>query len=339
MTLRFMKFKLILLLILANITGYSQNSEQPQNATATLDTPMIMIGDHFTLQIDVEWVDSTFIQFPVFTDTLIKNIEILRDLPFDTIRGDAENIIIRKRYLLTSFDSGYYHINPLPVTLRPKSDETYRIYTNSLFLAVQTIHIDSAETRIADIKGTIHTPLTFKEFVKEYLPIILIIIVVAILVLAIIYLIKKNKKPTVEQEIIVPKEEAHVIAFRDLDALSAKKLWQTGFVKNYYSDLSDIMRRYLENRYEMPAMESSTTEITEYLKSNKFIDKELRSKLQEFLETADLVKFAKFEPIASEHLKYLEQSYAFVLKTKVVEEVEQEKDKDELSDEKTNKIQ
>ena len=237
-------------------------------------------------------------------------------MPFDTIRENNKTIV-RKRYILTSFDSGNYYIDPIAITLRNKSEKSKTIHTNPLFLSVQTIQIDSTENRIADIKMPIETPLTFNEFVSEYLPYLLIMVTIGILAFLAIWLYRKKKNLTPETIIEIPKEEAHVIALRDLDNLSARKLWQGGQIKLFYSELSDIFRRYLENRFEIPAMENSTSEIEILTKSLKLISKEDHHKISDFLTTADLVKFAKFEPLASEHIKYLEQSYAFILKTKV----------------------
>lgn len=310
------KIFLLLLISMFVVKSHAQTSLRMPQAKADLDTTLLLIGDHVTLQIDVEDYDSAFVQFPVYTDTIIKNVEILKDLPFDTIDDNGRSII-RKRYVLTSFDSGYYYINPVAVMLRYKSNVVDTIYTNPLFFGVQTIQIDSAETRVADIKLPLDTPLTIKEFFHEYMPYLIIIVIALIIVFLVLWLLKNRKRKVVEIVEEIPKEEAHVYALRELDLLSEKKYWQRGQIKDYYSKLSEILRRYLELRYEIMALESSTTDISQILKVKKVIEKELQTKLLEFLETADLVKFAKFEPLASEHIKYLEQAYDFVLKTKI----------------------
>ena len=323
-----------ILILTVGLLSISAQSTDPK-ASAKLDTTLILIGDHVTMSLDVELLDSTFVQFPVYTDTITKNVEILRDLPFDTIQENNKTVI-RKRYILTSFDSGNYHIDPIAITLRNKASEARIIYTNPLFLSVQTIQIDSAENRIADIKLPLETPLTINEFISEYLPYLLIMITVGILAFLLIWLIRKKKSNPTEPIIEVPKEEAHVIALRELDALSAKKMWQEGMVKPFYSELSEILRRYLEHRFEIPALESSTSEIAVITKSLKILDKETQQELMEFLEDADLVKFAKFEPLASEHLKYMEQAYSFVLKTKVEIIVNEEANNDPVQNKEEN---
>jgi hypothetical protein len=320
----------VLLLLALGQGGLAQSASVTPRATAMLDTTLILIGDHVTLQIDVEGSDSAFVQFPVYTDTIVKNVEILKDLPFDTIRENGQ-VTIRKRYVMTSFDSGYYFINPIAVTLRYKTKPAETIFTNPMFLGVQTIQIDSTETRMADIKKPMDTPLTTKEFFSEYFPYVVVFAVLVILVFLVLWLLKQRKNTRTEPVIEIPREEAHVIALRELDQLAEKKLWQSGLVKNFYSDLSEILRRYLEHRYKILALESSTTDIALIFKSQKIVEKELQQKLMDFLETADLVKFAKFEPLASEHLKFMEQSYNFVLKTKVEVIPDEEKNEDDTS--------
>ncbi len=310
------KIFLLFLVSIYALKNQAQNIVQTPQIKAELDTTLALIGDHITLKIDVEGADSAFVQFPVYTDTIIKNVEILKDLPIDTIKENGR-LLIRKRYLLTSFDSGYYYVNPILVMLRHKTNVIDSIYTNPLFFSVQTIQIDSTETRVADIKLPIDTPLTIKEFFKEYFPYFIIIIIAFIAGFLILWLLKNRKKTVVDTVVDIPKEEAHVVALRDLDNLSEKKYWQKGQLKAYYSELSEILRRYLELRFGVMALESSTTDISQILKTRKIIDKELQTLLLEFLETADLVKFAKFEPLASEHIKYIEQAYDFVLKTKI----------------------
>lgn len=314
-----LRFKLILTLFLA--AGYSgisvsQNIVNTPQAKAELDTMLLLIGDHLKLQIDVTGHDTAFVQFPVFTDTVVKNVELLKDLPFDTL-NDNGLVTIRKQYILTSFDSGYYHIKPLAVILRYGKSRIDTIFTNPMFFGVQTIQIDSTENRVADIKLPIDTPLTISEFFSEYFPYMITILVVIVLGLVTLWLVKNRKKNIKETIIEIPKEEAHVIALRELDSLAEQKLWQKGLVKDYYTGLSETIRRYIEHRFHILALESSTSDITHIVKSQKIIDKTLQPNLTELLETADLVKFAKHEPLASDHIKYLEQAYYFVKQTKI----------------------
>ncbi len=310
----------------------AQRSSGVIEARATLDTTMIMIGDHFTLQIDAEWKDSMFIQFPVFTGNVVDKIEVLRDLPFDTVVVNGKPFI-RKRYKLTCFDSGNYVIDSLELLLRFKNRNPEKIVLNPIFLNVQTFQIDSTENRIADIKPPLDTPLTFKEFINEYLPQVLIIFGVLVLILFGLWFYNNRKQKPVPDEIKIPVEEAHIIALRELEELENEKLWQQGRTKEFYARLSTIVRKYMELRWNVLALESTTTDIRSMIKSINEIDKVLGQKLLEILETSDLVKFAKYEPLASENLKYLEDAYLFIRTTKKEPQLEDNPEQTESDNE------
>ena len=102
----------------------------------------------------------------------------------------------------------------------------------------------------------------------------------------------------------VPPEKAHEKALRLLKELEARQLWQSGRIKEYYSELSDIVRIYLEERFSIPAMEQTTDELLALLKKQNDSRTELRKarpELKLILRTADLAKFAKANPLPDEH--------------------------------------
>ena len=111
---------------------------------------------------------------------------------------------------------------------------------------------------------------------------------------------------------------AHIIALRDLTRLKDDKLWQHDKVKSYYTILTDILRLYLWNRYSIRTLERTSEEILDSLKASNFKDNELFDSLKDIFYTSDLVKFAKFKPIADEHETCLSGAYGFVDKTKLI---------------------
>jgi len=146
-----------------------------------------------------------------------------------------------------------------------------------------------------------------------------------LLSLLIIYFIYKkiSSKPaevTKEIEVILP---AHKIALDKLGTLRESKLWQTGDIKTYQTKLTYIIREYLENRYDIQALESSTDEITKALKESNF-DPSDESDLKTILQVADLVKFAKAKPSEEIHEEFLNTAFSFVKKTKVEEVISPE---------------
>merc|ERR1711991_172090 len=128
-----------------------------------------------------------------------------------------------------------------------------------------------------------------------------------------------------------PKLPAHVIALSELDKLKTRKLWQDGRFKLYYTELTDIIRTYLDNRYGIEAMEMTSDEIMDALLSNKSIDEKLKAKLKDTLLTSDLVKFAKQKPLATENDNNWSNMVDFVEGTKrTPQEIKEREEKEEV---------
>ena len=119
------------------------------------------------------------------------------------------------------------------------------------------------------------------------------------------------------KEILVkpkPKVRPDILALQALERLRLKKLWQEGKIKQFYTELTEIIRTYLEGRYEVNAMEMVSSDILEEL-SSKEIPHEMREKLRELLLIADLVKFAKWDPMPTDHDLCFKNAREFVEKT------------------------
>jgi hypothetical protein len=123
-----------------------------------------------------------------------------------------------------------------------------------------------------------------------------------------------------------PEDPAHVVALRELDRLREEKLWQRSEFKPYYTRLTDTIRRYMERRYNIPAMEMTSYEILDTWKQSERPEEDLSAKLNRLLNLADLVKFAKEKPIASDNEENLDRAYEFVKKTAWVQKTEEEED-------------
>lgn len=282
---------------------------QPVAIDARLDTTAILIGDQIHLTVVLQHPSEAQVKLPQPKDTLTAKVEIIESRT-DTIASSPAGKIIRQQFLITSFDSGTYLIPPLPyvVTHKGKIDT---VGTNPLWLTVYSIPVDST-THLFDIKPLMRIPYTFRE-IMQY--VIWILIVAGIIAGGFfLYLKYKRKEPLfVEHKI---EEPPHVIALRELEALKEKKLWQQGQVKEYYSALTDILRTYLEKRYEISAMESTTYEIMQDLKKLGYENEPWYRELNDLLQRADLVKFAKAQPLPDENENSYQQAYRIVLDTK-----------------------
>lgn len=297
------------------------------NVTATMDTSMMLIGDQTNLRLEASFPQGYSVAMPVFADTVIRKLEVIEAGTVDTTIADGITRINQK-YIVTCFDSGWYTVPQLPFTIAQPDGFSDTIYSAPIYFGVMTMPLDTVNANaITDIKSMEEAPFILKEMVP-YLKIALLVILVLAVVAFILYVIVKRKR---NEPIFVkpkPQEPAHVVALRQLDALKEQKLWQRGLVKEYYTSLTEIVRVYLFGRFGVQAMESTTAEIMQLTKPVAEIDKELRKNLQELLERADFVKFAKAQTEANENEASFEFVEHFVLTTKPVEQLRDEDDDD-----------
>jgi len=235
-------------------------------------------------------------------------------MKIDTIpSADGKMRTLQQKIILTCFDSGYYVIEPVPFFFQlPGKTDTDSVSTEAQLLSVKSIPVDTTKA-IKDIKATLDVPFTFREAI----PYILAGLGIILLVILIVYFIRKNKKVTVEQKPKVPARPPHEIALEALRQTDAEKLWQQGYFKKYHSNVSDIIRSYIGHRFSINAMEFTTDETLEHLEGN-IIHDEARGKLKSILQLADMVKFAKVQPIANENEQSMADAYSFILLTKPV---------------------
>ena len=316
---------IMILICLLYIPGrsYSQYVE----IRAELDTNMITIGDQFNLDLQVSYPSGADVVFPDIRDTLISNIEVLQQFESDTTSAEDDQVEVKKRYLLTCFDSGLYEIPPLPFRL---SFDNWidTVFSNPMYLLVYTVPLDST---IRDIKQPIGVPVTL----AEVLPYILIGTGILALAYGIIYFVRKRKRKEPVFAPAKPREPPHVIALRELDELRESKLWQKNEYKLYYTLLTEIIRRYIERRFGIPAMEQTTFDILRSWKETGFDDQELIDILKQLLNLADLVKFAKEKPLPTDNEINMDNAYVFVRKTRPVVMIPGETEKEKVLPEKS----
>lgn len=309
-----MKNRIGILLIWLCVFFPNIMSGQDISVKTSLDTNKILIGDQIHYRIQVRKPTDLQVAFPGPGENFPSRIEILEEEATDTSVLNDNELLIEKKYLVTVFDTGSFTIPALKFKYGTASlDDS--IFSDSTFLTVYPVKVDTTDN-IFTVKSPFGAPVTF----KEALPYIGIGLGVVFLVLLTLYLMRKFKRKDELVEPEKPSEPAHVIAFRDLDKLKKQKLWQEGEIKLYYTRLSDILRTYLWLRYDIKTLERTTEEILTSLKNTGFDNDELFNLLQETLQLADLVKFAKFDPNQKAHQESMESAYRFVNETKMAEE-------------------
>jgi hypothetical protein len=288
-------------------------------ATATLDSTHILLGDQIKLFLEIDHPKNVEVEFPVVPDTILGKIEVLDRSLKDTFDTDNEDFRKQIRsYLITCFDSGSYRIPPywFKINLEGRIDS---IPSNGVTLTVHTMPIDTTRGP-TDIKMPFGAPVTL----KEVSPYIFGAILIGAVIFFILYSIKrrKNNQPIFKLP-SKPKEPPHVTALRELDRIKEEKLWQKGKTKQFYSEVTDTLRKYIEDRFNIPAMEQTSYETLSVFKYRRDLLKEKTlENLNRILTLADLVKFAKYRPLPDDDNLTLVNAYFFVNDTKPEEKKE-----------------
>ncbi|MGD0711057.1 MAG: hypothetical protein ABR968_07715 [Bacteroidales bacterium] len=287
---------------------------QQVTAKAKLDSNNLLIGDQVKLKVQLSYPSKTIIAWPDIKDTLTKHIEIVKKSKIDTISKDPNKLTLAQTLVITCFDSGGFYIPQIPFGYKNPGDTAFnQVLTDSILLNVKNIPVDTTKA-FKDIKGPMGVPWTLKEM----LPYILGAILLAAIIWFIIYYLRKRKKGESLLSFSKPKRPAHEEALLALEELRNKKLWQNNKVKEYYVELTEITRNYIEKRYGVIALEMTTDEIISALSPFSIKD-ELKKKLRQTFVLADLVKFAKAFPLPNEHDTCLDTAIEFVKETKPVE--------------------
>lgn len=292
----------------------SSSFGQEVKVTSSFDSTRIVIGDQIKYTVTVDKPIGLSLNLPVFKDTICKNIDIVSGPKIDSVAGQNGRIKIIHKYLITSFDSGRYQVNPVFAEARSGSG-LKRYYSDYSLLEVIRVKIapPDSTTKIFDIIA----PYKARVTLGEILPWILLIILACALAWVVIRYIRSHKKSEGKEDIFITVDPAHVIAFRELEILKSEELWQKGEIKKYYTRLTEIMRQYLENRFRVYSLELTTAETLEALVRTGFKKNGSYNDLKSVLTGADLVKFAKYNPVASENEAHFQTSWNFVEATRV----------------------
>jgi hypothetical protein len=297
---------------------YCLSSVAQVSATLRADSNQIQIGDHLNIRLTVKSPNNLAIPFPVPADTL-GNLELISASKVDT-SVESDKKILSQLYTVSAYDSGEYHAGPVKIYFKNSTGELDSTFSNEIPVAVNTLDVDTTKPFKA-IKAPLDVPYSWKEFI--YYIIAGVLLLIAIVVGIILYKKYKKKKPLVVER-PKPKDPAHIWARKELKKLEEEKLWQSDQVKLYYSRLTDILRLYLEFRYNWFALESTTEEIQDEIENYNLKEK-AKENLLSILRAADLVKFAKMIPMPDANIRAMESAYKFIDFTEPNENKEEKK--------------
>lgn len=301
------RFFIYLLFSIASI-GYA--SAQNVVVSAEVDSMMMWIGQQTGLHVEVTCDAGQDITFPLYRDTIVKGLEIIPPVKTDTqYVNNGQRMVVTRNYTVTCFDSALIYIPYIPVTVE---GEEYR--SNKLALAFLSYDIPEEETKnIFGPKENMKTPIRFYEV--KGLALYLILAILAVLAAVYLLIRYRDDKPIIRRIKIEPKVPAHVRAISQIEELRQAGGPHNEDSKAYYTQLTDILREYINDRFGFNATEMTSYEILEHLEESR--DKESLSELRDLLSTADMVKFAKFKPMLNENDRNLVNALEFVNDTKV----------------------
>ena len=291
--------------------------------SASIDSTTLMIGDQTDLHLRVTHEATESVQMPAFGEQLQDGIEIVDKTIVDTLKLNDGRVQLNQYLTLTSFKDSLFSIDPIAVV---SGEDTF--WTEALALnVVQPFEVDTT-LAITDIKDIEKAPIWWWGIIRW----ILLGLLIAGLCVGGYYLwrwIESKRKPEEEQidpELLRPADE---VALEKLDEIKAQKIWKDGKVKEYQTELTDVVREYIGRRFDVHSTEKTSDETLQELKPILVKGdglqvtgdgKALYDRLKKMLQMADLVKFAKWHTTPDENEQALSTAYEFVNSTRISEE-------------------
>ncbi len=293
---------------MALLVGISDAQDNGVGARAWVDSANYQVGDPIVLRIAVTHPHGVSVR-PLVGDTL-GAFAVLQHLPIEAL-GDT---VAQTGLVVSYYDSGTVAIPPAEVPYTLQGDSIVRLaMTNPVAVTVHTVAVDTSK-EYRDLKPPMSVPMSLGE-IALYAGCVL-------LAGGLVYLAYRLWKryrgvPRIPAAARVTEPPADELAMKELAAVVARQLLQKGEIKRYYSELTEVIRRYFERRYAVLALEETTGEILVALRG-AHVPAAAVDDTQRMLTLADLVKFAKYVPVTSEHDELLRLAYAIVNGTKPV---------------------
>lgn len=276
-------------------------------ARATVDTTAALLGQPVRLVLQLSQPANLTINWPLFIDSL-GGMEIWKYDPVDTVRVDDASVLLRSQtFYLTSYDSGSFTIPSLGFPYVPGAGrQEVTAATDPLTITFVPVPVDTT-LEIRDIRNVEAAPFDYRIILYLLLAWHAILLVVGLLVWALRRKSGEVQEPAVEVEPVV----AHLAALEALRLLEEERVWQEGKVKEYYTRLTDILREYMERRWQFSTLELTSDEILSHA-AIRNLPVSQQEQLERVLRLSDLVKFARWQAISSENEWALQQAVKFV---------------------------
>ncbi|MCQ2361103.1 MAG: hypothetical protein MJ009_06480 [Paludibacteraceae bacterium] len=307
-----MSKNLIILLTLFSALLFALGANAGISVYGKIEPSKMVMGDQARLRYELTQDKAEKVSCPLFTDTVTTGVDLVEVVKPDTVDLGDGRIQVNLEYIVTAFDSGFYFI-----PAQKFESESEYASSKPLGLVVDRVQVQ-AESDINPVKDIMNPPFSWAEFFYWAGIVLLVLVVLA----AVAYILMKyvfKKKVTIiphKEEPVIPP---YVIALRRLEEIKDSKAWQSD-IKGFYTQVTDVIREYIDKQFSINAMELTTDQILELTKRNPEFE-QVRAMLKEMLQLSDLVKFAKYIPLEDDNNRSMINAFAFVEKTKPQEVV------------------
>ena len=300
---------------------------------AKLDSAGIFIGQRIGLTLEVSADAKKQVELPEWDSLqqVVPGLEFVKAEKADTsYLNDGKRMVLSRRYYFTSFDSALYLIPALDVKVDGKDYHSKRVALKVLTFEVDTLHADS----IFGIKEELAPPFDWAEWRQVIWGVVAALLIGGLLAYVIYRL--KNNKPIIRRIRNKKRLAPHKVAMQKIEQIKEEKIWQSEDSKEYYTQLTDTLRNYIKERYGFNAMEMTSYEIIQKLQEVN--DEEAIAELRELFQTADLVKFAKYNTLINENDRNLVNAIEYINQTKLEEPEPAQQPEVIVVEEKSSKI-
>lgn len=294
---------------LLSVCAISTHAQQV-TVDASIDSLQLLIGEQAKIKLEISLDADQKLEMPLFNDTIVRGVEVLDIAKPDTqYLNNGKRMLINQEYTITSFDSALYYLPPFEIQV---NNQPY--YSEALALKVYSVPVDTLNPdKFFGPKSIREVSITWEDISDIFWFTLLAIALGALGYY--LYLRFKDNRPIIRKIKVEPKLPPHTQALQDIERIKANKSLRMTDPKGYYTELTDVLRTYMAERFGFNAMEMTSTEIIEKLIETN--DNESIKELRELFQTSDLVKFAKHAPLMNENDMNLFNAIDFINRTKV----------------------
>lgn len=310
--------KRIVLFLIFSLSHFLANVSAQVTVEVRIDSLQMLVGQQTGITIDVSCDGKATVELPTFQkgQQLAPGVELVEMMAADTTKlDDGHRMQVTRKYIVTAWDSSFYYIPPMKVRVNNKEYLTKNLALKVYTLDVDTLHYD----QYFGPKDVMDAPFSWDDW-KPVIASLVLILLLSGLAAYLVYILRTGK-PLIRIVRRKRKEPAHKVALTAIERIKTERTWAQEDSKEYYTQLTDTLRTYIQERYGFSAMEMTSGEIIERLTQEN--DKEAIAELRELFQTADLVKFAKWTTLINENDANLMTALEYINQTKQEEDPNQ----------------